>query len=155
MKYCLRIDKRKSGLTSVEALTTSIFVVVAVIFSLDCWFMIHAARITDAACRDAAHAAALTVDTGVPSTDSNNAASAAQAAVQTYANCANSWMTAPQVTVTYNSTGTPPSVTVVTTMFVTPLVPLNFLGSSLNGVNFSQQYSFPLIKSMSGVVTGP
>lgn len=155
MKSCLRVDKRKTGFTSVEAMTSSVFVVVAVIFSLDCWFMISAARITDAACRDAAHAASLTFDTGNATIDSSNATSAAVAAVQTYAQCANSWMTAPNVNVTYNATATPPSVTVVTQMFVTPLVPLNFLGNTMNGVSFSQQYTFPLIKSMAGVGVTP
>ena len=54
MRYCLNLNKRKKGFGAVEAVVSSLFVVVAVIFSLDCWFMITAARVTDAACKDAA-----------------------------------------------------------------------------------------------------
>jgi Flp pilus assembly protein TadG len=151
MKYCFRVRKRRTGFTAVEAVVSSLFVIVAVIFSLDCWFMVTAARVTDSACKDAARAAAQTVDTGNVSVDSTNATNAAQAAVQPYAQYANSMMTAPMVSVAYNSTANPPNVTVVTTMSVTPLVPLTVLGNTLGGVNFSQQYSFPLIKSMVGV----
>jgi Flp pilus assembly protein TadG len=144
MKYNHNIEKRRKGFGALEAVTSSIFVIVAVILSLDCWFMITAARVTDAACRDAARAAA-------QAPDSSTANNAALAAVQPYVQYANSMMTAPSVSVTYNDGANPPSVTVVTTMSVTPLVPLTCLGSSLSGVNFSQQYSFPLIKSMAGV----
>ena len=71
--------------------------------------------------------------------------------MQPYAQYANSMMTAPQVTVSYNPAGTPPSVTVIATMSVTPLIPLTCLGNSMSGVNFLQQDTYPLIKSMAGV----
>ena len=142
----------QKGFGLVEAVTTSIFVVVAVVLSLDCWFMITAARVTDAACRDAARAAAQAGD----ATTANNAA---LAALQPYMGYGNSMMTAPTVTVTYNDSATPPSVTVVTSMSVTPLIPLSVLGSSVNGMNFTQQYSFPIVRTMNGVtaqnVTNP
>jgi Tfp pilus assembly protein PilV len=136
-----KIKRNKQGFGLIEAVTTAVFVIVAVILSLDSWFMITAARVTDAACRDAARAAA-------QASDSLTATRAANAAIQPYAQYANSMMTAPEVTVTYNDGATPPSVTVVTRMSVTPLIPLSCMGSTLNGMNFSQQYTFPLIKVM-------
>lgn len=139
-----------------EAVTSSMFIIVAVVLSLDCWFMITAAHIVDAACRDAARAAASagdSIDTNNASTASKTAiaTSAAMAAVAPYSKYGNNMMTAPTVTVTYNDAGNPPSVTVVATCSVTPLIPLSVLGSTFSGMNFSQQYSFPLIKTMSGV----
>jgi hypothetical protein len=144
MKKGQRQKKLAHGFGLGEAVATACFVVAAVILSLDCWFMIMAARITDIACRDAARAAA-------QAGDSITANNAAMAAVQPYASYNNSMMTAPQVTVTYNGGATPPSVTVVTTTAVTPFIPLTWLGNSFNGTIFTQQYTFPLIKSMNGV----
>ncbi len=153
MRNRFRTNKRQNGYSSVEAVVSSIFIIVATIFSIDCWFMITAARITDAACRDAAHAAALTLDTGNSSSDTANAQIAAQVAVQTYAPYANNWITAPQITqVNFNSAATPPNVVVVTTTSVTPLIPCSWFAST-KGILFTQQYSFPIIKSMAGVGT--
>lgn len=144
MKHRHNTKKRKQGFGALEAVTSSIFIIVAVILSLDCWFMITAARVTDAACRDAARAASQT-------TSSTAANDAAMAAVQPYAQYASRMMTAPQVSVNYNGSSTPPTVTVVTTVTVTPFVPLNFLNSTSEGFSFSQTYSFPVINSSVGV----
>src|ERR1700722_5271394 len=73
------VTRNRAGFGMVEAFTSAIFIVVAVIVSLDCWFMIMAARINDSACRDAARAAA---QAGDSQTDASNAA---MAAAQAYA----------------------------------------------------------------------
>src|SRR5271170_3739775 len=78
-----------NGFGLADAFASSIFVIVAVVVSLDCWFMIMAARINDSACRDASMAAS---QAGSSQSDASNAAIAAAAS---YANMGSAFMVSP------------------------------------------------------------
>src|ERR1700722_20229155 len=115
---CMIKRRKKTGFGLVEAVTSAIFIIVAVIVSLDCWFMIMAARINDSACRDAARAAS---QAGSSSTDASNAAMSAAAS---YNNMGAAFMISPPtVTVTaYNNTNqavTSPGGTIAPPLSVT------------------------------------
>ncbi len=134
-----------AGFGLVEAFTSACFIIVAVIVSLDTWFMISGTRITDAACRDAARAAS---EAG----DATTASNAACAVVQSYAQMGSQYISSPTVTVTYAANATPPTVTVTTTTTVNPILPLTVFGQSFlgGGVVCSQQYCFPIVVTTAG-----
>jgi len=147
-RNCAASGRTCAGFGMVEAFTSAIFIVVSVIVSLDCWFMIMAARINDSACRDAARAAA---QAGVSSSDATNAA---MAAAQAYAYMGQAFMVAPPtITVTaYNNTGVSPSVTVQSTCTVRTLIPFAMLDSAINNnITFTDTKTYPIIPSTAGV----
>jgi len=148
-------SRKARGFGLVEAFTSAIFIVVAVVVSLDCWFMIMAARINDSACRDAARAAS---QAGSSSSDASNAAIAA---ATSYGNMGAAFMVSPpQVTVlaynnttsavTNGNTTTPPlSVTVTSTCTVRTLVPMSFLSN--NNITYTETKTYPIVPSTTGV----
>ena len=154
----MAVRRKPTGFGLVEATTSAIFIVVAVIVSLDCWFMIMAARINDTACRDAARAAA---QAGDSQADATNAASAAAAA---YSQMGSAFMVAPPTIsiVAYNNTtqsqmtaggavSPPLSVIVQSTCTVKTLIPVSFFSDSANSVTFTDQKTYPIIPSTTGV----
>ena len=150
-------SRNANGFGLLEAFTSAIFIVVAVVVSLDCWFMIMAARINDSACRDAARAASQAGDSAT------DASSAAQAAAASYTSMGSAFMVSPpQITLTaYNNTtqaqvvnnvSVPPlSVTVTSTCTVRTLLPIAFLNDSSNNITFTDQKTYPIIPTTTGV----
>ncbi len=148
--------RKTTGFGLAEAFASAIFIVVAVIVSLDCWFMIMAARINDAACRDAARAAA---QAGDSQTDATNAATAA---AQAYAKMGSAFMVDPPTItiIAYNNTNqangtTPPlSVTVQANCTVKALLPISWVNDYSNNYTFTDTKTYPIVPSTAGVSAG-
>ena len=142
------------GFTFAEIGASSIFIIFMVIVGLDMWFLIIAAPINDASCRDAARAAAQ----GADSTTAGNLAASAIASRQ---NQCSMFIQAPKiVSFTFQDYGgnpppaTTPYVTVTTTSQVTPIIPLSVFGSMIIGgqtVSFTQTYTYPLVRNKTPV----
>ena len=133
-----------AGFGIAEVGATAIFLIVAVMISLEFCFMIMAARINDSACRDAARAAAQAGDS------QQDAQNAAAAAVAPYANMGIGFMTAPQVNVAYNGANATPSVVVQTSCTIkNPWQGIS--GQFASNISFSSQYAFPIVPNANNI----
>jgi hypothetical protein len=147
----LRNRQRNSrGFSFAEIGASSVFIIFLVIVSLDMWFLLIAAPINDAACRDAARAAAQ----GADSTTAGNLAASAISARQ---NQSSMFIQPPKIiNFTYQDfqgnppPNTTPYVSVTTQSQVTPIIPLSVFGSMIIGgqtINFTQTYTYPIVRT--------